>query len=538
MVKALLKKMQRRVLVGDWVAASAVDWAAERGFVSSLLPRSGPPLDDPPVANAQQLVLCFALADPPVEAAQLTRFLVSAEACGLPFLLVFNKADLATPARRRDVAAHLAAWGYEGSSAPRFTSVSTGEGLPELSARLRGVLSVIAGPSGVGKSSLINALRCGAEEGQRDGSGGGGGGGGNATAWRARPGSPPPQPLIGGIDTNLDVSGAGGGSRGPPSAGAADWARGGSSVGGSSDAHPSDADADDATSSPAGPPQPAWAVQSTRAVSSRSGRGRHTTRHVSLLRLPGGGLLADTPGFGLPGLEALTSRHLAACFPEARAALRASPCAFANCSHREEPGCAVRGAPPPGRYEPPEESEMLDDAPSSAGGETSAVRAPASDAAAYSLSDASGLGGGGGADGGAEVGWERYPLYLDLHDELSAREKAATRAGAAKRAAQGTRSKSAAGGGVRTEALLRPAQHRRESRTNANAALGRLRAAAEEDEAEDDEAAGERRRRRRQGHAELEEEQEEMEMEGDMEEEEEEEEDRGRGSRRDTKTRG
>ena len=53
--------------------------------------------------NAQQLLLCFALADPPVEAVQLTRFLVSAEASGLPFTLVFNKADLGSPERRRDV---------------------------------------------------------------------------------------------------------------------------------------------------------------------------------------------------------------------------------------------------------------------------------------------------------------------------------------------------------------------------------------------------------------------------------------------------
>eukprot|EP00854_Cymbomonas_tetramitiformis_P005242 gene5242-6375_t len=45
------------------------------------------------------------------------------------------------------------------------------------------------------------------------------------------------------------------------------------------------------------------------------GRGRHTTRHVSLLQMPGGGLLADTPGFGNPGLESVTTLALQACFP-------------------------------------------------------------------------------------------------------------------------------------------------------------------------------------------------------------------------------
>jgi ribosome biogenesis GTPase len=77
-------------------------------MVAQPLPRSAHVLDDPPVANAQQLVLCFSLADPPVEAVQLTRFLVSAEAAGLPFRLVFNKADLGGPARRAEVAHQLA----------------------------------------------------------------------------------------------------------------------------------------------------------------------------------------------------------------------------------------------------------------------------------------------------------------------------------------------------------------------------------------------------------------------------------------------
>jgi len=58
-------------------------------------------------------------------------------------------------------------------------------------------------------------------------------------------------------------------------------------------------------------------------VSSRSGKGRHTTRHVSLLRLPGdGGLLADTPGFSQPSLNLVTSGELGDLFPEVRFASR------------------------------------------------------------------------------------------------------------------------------------------------------------------------------------------------------------------------
>ena len=83
-------------------------------------------------------------------------------------------------------------------------------------------------------------------------------------------------------------------------------------------------------------------LQSVKAVSAKLGRGRHTTRHVTLLPLRSGGLLADTPGFGYPSLESLTVAALGECFPEiVRARDEAGPCKFADCTHRDEPGCAV-----------------------------------------------------------------------------------------------------------------------------------------------------------------------------------------------------
>ncbi len=376
-MRALLKKMQRRVLVGDWVALSGVDWTAQRAMVAELLPRSGEALNDPPVANAQQLVLCFALADPPVEAVQLTRFLVSAEAASMPFTLVFNKADLGTPQRRHDVAQHLASWGYVGDSAPRFVSVATGEGTDELAALLRNCVTVIAGPSGVGKSSLINALRS----------------------------------VEGATQTSQDVLGAGGGNkgrRGGGGGGARDWEL--------LDAEDGDADVaeDGEEGAPLEQARPAWEVQTVKTISGRSRRGRHTTRHVSLLRLRGGGLLADTPGFGLPSLEHVTSRGLAECFPEVRAALDAhGPCAFANCTHRDEPGCTARGEPT----------------------------------------------------------WERYPLYRELYEELAARELAALRTSGKREPGVRTKARRGEGAAPRVEVKLTPHKHRRTSRTNANAQL-------------------------------------------------------------------
>lgn len=90
-------------------------------------------------------------------------------------------------------------------------------------------------------------------------------------------------------------------------------------------------------------------------VSQRSGRGKHTTRHVSLLRLPaassarpsgsggGGGLLADSPGFNQPSLFDVSLQELPLLFPEVRQRLEASEqrCAFVDCCHVAEPGCVV-----------------------------------------------------------------------------------------------------------------------------------------------------------------------------------------------------
>lgn len=77
-------------------------------------------------------------------------------------------------------------------------------------------------------------------------------------------------------------------------------------------------------------------------LSSRPGRGRHTTRHVELLPLPTGGFLADAPGFTNLEFAGLTVTDLADCFPE----LGGVPgsCRFADCSHAAEPDCAVKAA--------------------------------------------------------------------------------------------------------------------------------------------------------------------------------------------------
>ena len=80
----------------------------------------------------------------------------------------------------------------------------------------------------------------------------------------------------------------------------------------------------------------------TGAISNKLGRGRHTTRQVELYPIPGGGYVADSPGFStveLEQYEPIRKEQLQYCFREFAPFL--DKCRFADCSHRKEPGCAV-----------------------------------------------------------------------------------------------------------------------------------------------------------------------------------------------------
>ncbi len=109
------------------------------------------------VANPDQVVLVFACAQPAPHLRMLDRFLVVAEVNALPALICANKLDLATPEAARGLFDLYRRLGYP----VRYTSARSGEGVPALHEALRGKLSVLAGPSGVGKSSLLNALQPG-----------------------------------------------------------------------------------------------------------------------------------------------------------------------------------------------------------------------------------------------------------------------------------------------------------------------------------------------------------------------------------------
>ena len=109
-------------------------------------------------ANVDQVVVVFAAAKPDPHERMLDRFLVIAEGNDLAARIVVNKVDLVGTAAARERFADYGRAGYP----LHFTSAKTAEGLDELRAGLHGRRSVLTGPSGVGKSSLLNAVFPGA----------------------------------------------------------------------------------------------------------------------------------------------------------------------------------------------------------------------------------------------------------------------------------------------------------------------------------------------------------------------------------------
>ncbi|KAL6551437.1 hypothetical protein OROGR_007591 [Orobanche gracilis] len=329
-VKAVLKKIKRRVLVGDKVLVGSIDWVNRRGMVENVFQRKSEILD-PPVANVDHLLVLFSFEQPKTEPFTLTRFLVEAESTGSPLTLALNKAELVQQATLTEWKSRLRGWGYE----PVICSVDTNQGLDTLHFLLRNQTTVIVGPSGVGKSSLINALR-GSKNVLADDNGF--------------------EPILGST-----------------------W----------------------------------FEEQRVGQVSTRSGRGKHTTRNVSLLPLPGGGYLADTPGFNQPSLLKVTKQSLARCFPEVHKMLKDSgpgKCSFNDCLHIGEPGCIVKGD------------------------------------------------------------WERYAYYLQFLDEIKIREEFQMRTFGTKRESD-VRFKIGEFGVKQAEPRLDPKKHRRQSRKTVNQSI-------------------------------------------------------------------
>jgi ribosome biogenesis GTPase len=151
--KGIFRKSGIKPIVGDNVEIEIIDEDNRQGNLTDILPRKNC-LYRPPVANVDQAVILFAIVKPDPNYNLLDRFLIMMRQQNLPVIICFNKQDIATDEEQKELHDAYEKCGYK----VLFVSVKEEQGLDELKALLKGKTSTLAGPSGVGKSSLLNKL--------------------------------------------------------------------------------------------------------------------------------------------------------------------------------------------------------------------------------------------------------------------------------------------------------------------------------------------------------------------------------------------
>ena len=152
--KGIFRKNKLKPLVGDEVKVSILDEENQKGNIEEVLERKNE-LIRPAVANVDQALVIFSVTKPEPNLNLLDRFLIMMRQKGIPGVLVFNKSDLAAQEDKKRLQKI-----YENSGCKVvFVSAKKKNGLEEVRRLLENKTTTVAGPSGVGKSSLINLLQ-------------------------------------------------------------------------------------------------------------------------------------------------------------------------------------------------------------------------------------------------------------------------------------------------------------------------------------------------------------------------------------------
>ena len=152
--KGAFRKEKIKPLVGDNVEIEVLSEDDKTGNIIAIDSRKNE-LIRPAVANIDQALVVFAAVKPDPHFNLLDRFLVMMERKDIPVILCFNKKDIATEPKIKELESIYEKCGYP----VIFTSALEKENIDEIRSLLKGKTTAIAGPSGVGKSSLINELQ-------------------------------------------------------------------------------------------------------------------------------------------------------------------------------------------------------------------------------------------------------------------------------------------------------------------------------------------------------------------------------------------
>lgn len=151
--KGIFRNKKMKPNVGDIVDIDVISEEEKTGNLTVIHKRKNQ-LIRPMVANVDQALVIFAVHEPEPNFQLLNRFLIMMEKQQIPVIICFNKMDLASEEEKEQLRQD-----YENSGCRvLFSSAREGEGIPEIRELLRGKTTVMAGPSGVGKSSTLNTI--------------------------------------------------------------------------------------------------------------------------------------------------------------------------------------------------------------------------------------------------------------------------------------------------------------------------------------------------------------------------------------------